>query len=312
MHTHNSVTALRTAIPYIRAYKGRVFVVKLGGRLCEPGPTLDNIVEQLSLLYQVGIRIVVVHGGGDQLNALSERLGCKPNIVAGRRVTDDETLELAKMVFAGSVNTDIIAAFRGHGVSAIGMTGVDAGVVTVVKRPVRSVTDPSTGKTQDVDFGHVGDVTHVAADPLRHQLAGGLVPVIGSLAADEAGNVYNVNADTLASRIATALGAAKYFLLTTVDGVLRDVRDPSTLCSWLDIAQLQNLIDSGVIAGGMLPKLAACVDALKGGVSRVHIVNGTQPDTLLSEIFTNEGCGTLIVSQRDNAKQAADAPTGGS
>jgi acetylglutamate kinase len=295
MHLQASLSALRTAIPYIRAYRGRVFVVKLGGATCEPGKLLEGIVDQLTLLYQLGIKLVVVHGGGPQASALSERLGSPPNLFAGRRVTDDATLEVMKMALAGTVNTNLIAAFRKTDVPAVGLSGVDGRLLVARKRPVQDVCDPASGETRKIDFGHVGDIVEVRAGVLRHLLAGEYVPVICSLAADAGGRIYNVNADTVAARIAAALEAAKYFLVSSVDGVLRDRNDPATLQSCLDLEQLDALLESGAISGGMLPKLAACRDALCGGVPRVHIINGLVPDTLLSEVFTNEGCGTLLV-----------------
>jgi acetylglutamate kinase len=299
MPTQSTLAALRTAIPYIRAYKGQVFVVKLSGRLCD-GPPLANLVDQLALLSQLGIRIIVVHGGGDQVTALSQRMGLVPEIVGGRRVTDAETLEVAKMVFAGTVNTNLIAAFRAASVPAVGLTGCDGGLATVVRRLPKTITDDS-GEQRTVDYGFVGDITRVNPAVLEHLLQGGYMPVVASLAADIAGQIYNINADTLAAGVAIATKAAKYFLLTTVDGVMSDVHAPASLHSYLDLAQLDELIRQGVITGGMLPKLAACREALQGGVPRIHIVNGAVPDTLLSEVFTNEGCGTLIVAQRGEA-----------
>jgi acetylglutamate kinase len=306
MHFQSSLHALRTAIPYIRAYKGRVFVVKLGGGLCEPGKGLDQLVNQVALLHQLGIKLVIVHGGGEQANNLCARLGLERRIVAGRRITDDATLEAVKMTFAGTVNTNLLATLRKFGVPAVGLSGIDGGLLTVVKRPVQPVHDPETGQTRDIDFGHVGDIVGVNADVLRPLLAGDYVPVICALAADADGHVFNVNADTIATRVAVAVEAAKYFLITNVDGVLRDVNDPQTLQSYLDLGQLDELVASGVIRGGMLPKLAACREALLAGVPRVHIINGLVPDTLLAEVFTNEGCGSLIVAQR-NGPKANDA-----
>lgn len=305
MHPRENLKALRTAIPYIRAYKGRIFVIKLGGRLCEPGKVLDDLVDQAALLYQVGIRIVVVHGGADQATALCRRLGIEPRVVAGRRVTDEQTLEVVKMTFAGAVNTNLVAAFRRAHVPAVGLSGIDGGLLTAHRRPVQSVADPSTGQTRVVDFGLVGDIDGVDPAPLRHLLDGGFVPVVCSLAADASGQVLNVNADTVAAAIAVELRAAKYFLLTSVDGVLRDVNDPTTLQSYIDLEQLEGLVASGAIGGGMLPKLAACTAALRGGVPRVHIINGLTPDTLLGEVFTNEGCGTLIVDRQKSGPDAA-------
>lgn len=305
MQLQASLKALRTAAPYIRAYKERVFVVKLSGRLCEPCPVLDNLVDQLALLYQVGFQLVIVHGGAEQANALGERLGHKPDVFAGRRITDDVTLEVVKMAFAGTVNTNLIAAFRRAAVPAVGLSGVDAGLLSARRRPPQRTADPATGEMREIDFGHVGDIVGVCVDPLRHLLAAGYMPVICSLAADDAGRVMNVNADTVAARFAVAIGAAKYVLVTNVDGVLRDAADPATLQSYLDVSQLDELIDAGVVAGGMLPKLAACKDALRGGVPRVHIINGSVPDTLLGEVFTNEGCGTLLVEKRESSATSA-------
>ncbi len=298
-HTNPSMKALRTAIPYIRAYEGRVFVVKLGGRLCNPGPELENVVEQLALLATLGIKLVVVHGGGDQVSDLARRFGHEPQFVAGRRVTDEHTLELAKMALAGTININLVAAFRLHDVPAAGLTGVDGKMITVVKRPVRAVSDPATGETRDVDYGFVGDIVSARTELIEHLLDKRYVPVIGTLASDAQGRIYNVNADTVAARIAVELRAVKYILLTTVDGVLLNVNDAETLQPYLDVADIDELAGRGVVAGGMLPKVAACADAVRGGVPRVHIINGATPDAVLAEIFTNEGSGTLIVAERE-------------
>ncbi|MCP4592802.1 MAG: acetylglutamate kinase [bacterium] len=305
MHVRRNLQALRVAVPYIRAYKNRVFVVKLGGQLCQPGRTLDNLVDQLGLLYQLGIKLIVVHGGATQANALSARLGLTPSLVAGRRITDAATLEVVKMAFAGTVNTDLLAAFRRVEVPAIGLCGVDAGLVSAKRRPPTRMTDPSGGE-QEIDFGHVGDVVRINAEVIHRLLNDALIPVLCPLAADDQGNILNVNADTVAAHIAVATGAAKYFLVTNVDGVMRAGDDPSTLISQLELQQLDELIESGVVSGGMLPKLAACVHALEGGVPRVHIVNGQTPDTLLGEVFTNEGCGTLLVESSPAVDQGSD------
>jgi len=306
MHTQPSMKLLRTAIPYIRAYQDRVFVVKLGGRLCNPGPELDNVVEQLALLATLGIRLVVVHGGGEQVSDLARRFGLEPQFVAGRRVTDDQTLELTKMMLAGTININLVAAFRRHDVPAAGLTGVDGRMITVVKRPVRSVTDPSTGEVREVDFGHVGDITAARTELIDHLLDKRVVPVVGTLAADTQGRIFNVNADTVAARLAVELHAVKYILLTTVDGILLDVKDADSLQAYVDLEDLDELTKRGVIAGGMLPKVAACADAVRGGVPRVHIINGATPDAVLAEIFTNEGSGTLIVATREQKAAAVN------
>lgn len=304
MHLQHNLKALLTAAPYIRAYRKQVFVVKLGGQLCHPGRVLNNIVDQLALLAQLGIRLVVVHGGGEQVSALAARLGLESKKFAGRRITDEATLEAVKMGLAGTVNTDVVAAFRRAGVAAVGLSGVDSGLIAAEQRPRKEVCDPSTGEMREINFGRVGDVAQVNPALLRHLLAEDYVPVVCSLAADDHGQVLNINADTVAARIAVELQAAKYFLLTTVDGVMRDVNDHGTLQTHLDLVELNALIEGGHIGGGMLPKLAACCDALRGGVRRVHIINGLTADTILGEVFTNEGCGTLLVQQRGD-----DAPS---
>lgn len=296
---------LKTAIPYIRAYKNKVFVVKLGGQVCRPGEVLQNVVEQLALLYQLGIKVVVVHGGGEQASTLGEKLGITPTFVNGRRVTTVDALEVAKMSFAGVVNTDILAAFRRNEVPAVGLSGIDGNLIHARRRPVGEVRDRETGENSMVDFGLVGDIIGADISLLRHMLDGGYVPVVCSIAADENGQVLNVNADTIAATISIAIAATKYCLLSTVDGVMRDINDPSSLCSYLDLTEVERLMDQGVVRGGMLPKLAACVAACKGGVPRVHIINGLEPDALLEEIFTNEGCGTLIVAEREQEQSSA-------
>lgn len=304
MEVESKLKHLRTAIPYIRAYKGRVFVVKIGGRLCEPGAALQNLVEQVALLYQLGIRVVLVHGGGDQIDALCTQLEISPQFFAGRRITDEKTLEVVTMALAGTVNTRLVAAFRPLGAAAVGLSGIDGDLLQAVKRPARSTTDPSTGETRDVDFGFVGDIVGVNTGVLENLLNDGHLPVVCTLAATSAGQILNVNADTVAAKIAVAIKAAKYFSVTEVDGVMGDVDDPKTLRPYLDIEELEQLTKSGVVGGGMLPKLAACTEALRGGVPRVHVINGLVPDTILSEVFTNEGCGTLIVAERDAVKPA--------
>ncbi|MCA9244046.1 MAG: acetylglutamate kinase [Phycisphaerales bacterium] len=288
---------LRTAIPYIRAFKKRVFVIKLSGALCREGEMLRNLVDQIALLDQLGIRVVVVHGGGEQADGLCERLDIPVQRVDGRRITDSGALEAVKYAF-GAINTDLVAAFRAGHVWAVGVSGADGGLLQAVRRPPQKVGASADAKT--IDFGHVGDVTEVDVDVLNTLLAGGYVPIVAPLACDAQGRLLNINADTIAARIAIAIKAAKYFLLTGVDGILRDVNDARTLESYLDLADLARLAETGVIGGGMLPKVAACRTALLGDVERVHIINGARRDTLLAEVFTNEGSGTLIVRERED------------
>ncbi|MCB0329945.1 MAG: acetylglutamate kinase [Bdellovibrionales bacterium] len=296
--TEVDIQLLKTAVPYIRAYKGETFVIKLGGEICKPGRHLKNLVEQFSLLYQLGIRLVIVHGGGPQANALAEKLNVEPEFINGRRITSPEMLEVAKMSFAGTVNTDLVAALNAEVVPAVGISGIDGGLAIATKRPKKTVRSAETGKEVEVDFGEVADLDSIQPDVLNHLLDCGHVPVVCSLVADENGKILNINADTLAAYIAEAVSAKKYCLLSQVDGVMRDLNDPTTLYSELTISEAKELLTDGTIQGGMHPKIENCIEVLQRGVPRAHISNGLKPDAFLREIFTNEGCGTLIVSKR--------------
>jgi acetylglutamate kinase len=295
-----SLTGLKGALRYVRAYRDQVFVVKLGGEVLQDAEVLDQVATQLALLQSLSIRLVVVHGGGPQASALSRRMGQEPVMVGGRRVTDDAALEVTKMVYAGLLNTDLIAALREHRVQPVGLTGVDADLLTAHRRPPVDLVGDD-GKPQRVDFGHVGDLDRVDARVLTTLLDARFVPVVASLAGDDEGNVYNVNADTVAEAIATALRAQKLIFLTGAPGVLRDRNDPSTLVTFADPDDLTELMQSGALSGGMKPKVEACIRAATGGVERTHIVDGRQPDALLTEVFTGAGCGTMIVGRKEKA-----------
>jgi acetylglutamate kinase len=261
---------------------------------------LDQVAAQLALLHSLGIRLVVVHGGGPQASAMSRRLGREPRIVAGRRVTDDDALEVAKMVYTGLLTTDLLSSLREHRVQAVGLSGVDADLLTAHRRPPVPVVDDS-GVESVVDFGHVGDIDRTDPRVLTSLLDARFVPVIASLAGDDEGNVYNVNADTVAETIATALHAQKLIFLTGVPGVLRDRNDPASLVTFADPDDLTELMQSGALAGGMRPKVEACIRAATNGVERTHIIDGSQPDALLLEVFTGAGCGTMIVGRKEKA-----------
>lgn len=292
---HVDFSSLRKALPYVRTFRDTVFVVKMGGELCEDSSLIDRTIEQLSLLSLVGIKLVVVHGGGKHATSLSEKLGVTSEFVSGRRVTSREMLEVAKMSFAGQLNTDLIAAFRKHDIAAIGMSGIDGDLITAQKRPPTKMYDDKQGSEREVDFGYVGDVISVKAEVLHHLIKGGYVPVVCSLAADETGQVFNINADTLASVIAGEIKASKLCILGTLDGVLKDVKNPGTLISTLTASETKKLIEDKVATAGMIPKLTTALDALKRGVSRVHIISGSKEDAILEEIFTNEGSGTMLL-----------------
>ena len=298
--TSKGIAGLKGALRYVRAYRDQVFVVKLGGDVLSDGGVRDHAATQLALLHSLGIRLVVVHGGGPQATALSRRLGQEPRIVAGRRVTDDAALEVAKMVYAGQLNTDLLAALRAHKVQAVGLSGVDADLLVAHRRPPVSVVDDD-GRSIQVDYGNVGDIERVDPRILLTLMDARFVPVVASLAGDDDGAVYNVNADTVAESIAVALRAQKLIFLTGAPGVLRDRDDPSTLVTFADPDDLAGLMASGALSGGMRPKVEACIRAATSGVERTHIINGRAPDALLLEVFTGAGCGTMIVGRKEKA-----------
>lgn len=285
---------LREALPYIQKFKGSTFVVKFSGKVTENKTNLASLVEELALLHQVGIRICVVHGGGKQLSELAERLGVAQTVINGRRVTNDETLELAKMIFAGKINTEILAALRQRGIEAVGLSGVDGNIIHAVRRPPKDIYNNETGESEKVDFGHVGDVLKINVRLLEVLLDQGYLPVVSSLGADDDGQIYNINADTVASEIAVNLQAEKLVLLSDVSGIYLDPKKPETQISHLSIVQAEELINSGTASGGMIPKLQNITQLLKRGVKSAHIINGTTRNALLSEVFTDSGTGTMI------------------
>ena len=291
---------LREALPYIQRFKGQTFVVKLSGKVTENQENLVSLAEELALLHQVGIRICVVHGGGKQLSELATRLGIEQTIIEGRRVTDDATLEMAKMIFAGKINTDILAALRQRGIEAVGLSGVDGNIVHAERRPPREILNRATGVRDKVDFGHVGDVVRINTRLLTVLLDHGYLPVISSLGADAGGMVFNINADTIASEIAVQLHAEKLIMLSDVDGIYLTAGDLETKLSRLTAAEARELINTGAASGGMIPKLQSISVLLERGVHSAHIISGTKRNALLSEIYTDKGTGTMIV--------AADSP----
>jgi len=287
---------LREALPYIQRFKGQTFVVKLSGKVTEDQENLTSLAEELALLHQVGIRICVVHGGGKQLSELAKKLGIEQTIIEGRRVTDDATLEMAKMIFAGKINTDILAALRHRSIEAVGLSGVDGNIVHAEKRPPKEILNRETGVRDKVDFGHVGDVVQINARLLTVLLDHGYLPVISSLGADAEGMVFNINADTVAAEIAVQLQAEKLILLSDVDGIYLTAGDPQTKLSRVTATEARELISNGSASGGMIPKLQSIIVLLERGVHSAHIISGTKRNALLSEIFTDKGTGTMIVA----------------
>lgn len=287
-----AIRALRSAAPYIRMYKGKTFVVKAGGGVFAEMSTTRALVEQIGILHYFGVRVVLVHGGGPQLSALSAALGVPTRVVEGRRVTDEKSIDVTAMVLNGLINTRLLGICRDLNIDAVGISGVDAGLIRAHKRP--PVALAANGEM--VDFGFVGDIDAVDTSVLRKLLDNGLMPVVSPLSADESGTLLNINADTVAAAIGAALSAEKLLLCTGAPGILGSVDDPGSLISYTDLRGLKRLRDEGRIADGMLPKAKAIEQALTGGVRRVHVVSYRSPEGILAEVFTNEGTGTLIVA----------------
>jgi len=285
---------LREALPYIRRFKGKTFVVKLSGKVTEDRVGLISLAEELALMHQVGIRLCVVHGGGKQLSDLAKVMGVEQTIIEGRRVTDDATLEMAKMIFAGKINTDILAALRHRGVEAVGLSGVDGNIVHAERRPPKEIMNRETGQSEHVDFGNVGDIIEINSRLLMVLLDEGYLPVISSLGADATGTVFNINADTIASEIAIQLKAEKLVLLSDVDGIYLRTGEPETKLSRLTADEAEELVREGSATGGMIPKLQSIIELLRRGVRSAHIINGTARNALLAEVFTDKGTGTMI------------------
>ena len=286
------IRALRSAAPYIRLYKGKTFVVKAGGGVFGDPAATRALVEQIAVLHSLGIRVVFVHGGGPQLTEVTEKLGVPTQMIEGRRVTDAQSIDATAMVLSGLINTRILAACRELGVPALGISGVDAGLIQAHKRaPVKL-----QGSETIVDYGFVGDIDYIDTDVIRKLLDAGLMPVISPLSSDDAGTLLNINADTVAAAIGAALGAEKLLLCTGAPGILSDISDATSVVSYTDLAGLAKLRTEGRINEGMLPKAKAIENAIHGGVQRVHVISYKAPDAILAEVFTNEGTGTLVVA----------------
>jgi acetylglutamate kinase len=295
-----AIHALRSAAPYIRMYKGKTFVVKVGGGVFADARATRVLVEQIAILHHFGVRVVLVHGGGPQLTELTAALGVPTRMVDGRRVTDQHSIDVIAMVLNGLINTRVLGMCRDLSIEAVGISGVDAGLVRAHKRPPVLSADGEL-----VDFGFVGDIDAVDTTVLRKLLDNGLMPVVSPLSADESGTLLNINADTVAAAIGAALQAEKLILCTAAPGILGSVDDPRSLISYTDLRGLKRLRDEGHIAAGMLPKAKAIEDAIRGGVRRVHVVSYQSAEGILGEVFTNEGTGTLIVADV-NALSAAE------
>ena len=298
MKINGSIQTVKRIAAYQRRYRDKTFGVKIGGAVLANAKALDGVAEQCQVLSNLGFRLVLIHGGGPQITAWSRRLGVEPVIVNGRRVTDDVALEAIKMVLAGRINTDLVSALRRAGLLPVGLTGMDGGTVLALRRPPVNIS-AEDGNERLVDFGHVGDIQSVNGALLETLLAAGYMPVIGCLAVDDKGNPLNVNADLFAESVAVALQAKKLIFLTDQPGILRDPQDPTSLVPFADAGDVLALDAAGVLTGGMRLKAEACVRASTGGVKRTHIIDGGLADSLLIELFTGEGCGTMIVNEKE-------------
>jgi len=288
-----AVRALKSAAPYIRMYKNKVFVIKAGGAVFSDELSTRSLIEQVAILHQVGIKTVLVHGGGPQLDSLQASLGIETRMVNGRRVTDQKSIDVTSMVLNGLINTRILGICRELDIEAIGLSGVDAGLIRAHRRAPVPV---SAGSSETVDYGFVGDIDSVNSAVIEKLLADGLMPVVSPLSADSSGTLLNINADTVAAAIGGALAAEKLLLCTGAPGILERVEDPSSVISYTDIKGLKRLRDQGSLKDGMLPKATAIEHAIRSGVRRVHVITYKSADSLLAEIFTNEGTGTLVVA----------------
>ncbi|MDE0267709.1 MAG: acetylglutamate kinase [Acidimicrobiaceae bacterium] len=272
--------ALIEALPYIQKFQGAIVVVKYGGHAMVDPELSMGFARDIVLLNLVGMQPVIVHGGGPQITEMMQRLGMQSEFHEGLRVTDADTLEVVRMVLVGKIGRDIVRAVQVSGGSAVGISGEDGGLITVVPK--------------SPELGYVGDVAEVDPYLIEELLDSGMIPVVSSIGADEQGQAYNINADTVASALSAALKATKLIYLTDVDGLFAEADDPSSLLSTASVAEVSDMIDGGVITGGMIPKVESCLAALQEGVSYVHILNGCTPNAVLLEILTDSGIGTLI------------------
>jgi acetylglutamate kinase len=285
-HSNEDATRVRVlseALPYIQKFAGRTVVVKYGGAAMKDSTLKDRVIRDLIFMSCVGIRPVLVHGGGPEINSWLEKIGIEPQFKDGLRVTDAATMDVVEMVLVGRVNKEIVALINQAGGNAVGLCGKDGNLI--VARP-----DGREG------IGFVGEVSGVNVDILNTLVKSGYIPVVSSVAADENGQAYNINADTVAGEIAAALGAEKLILMTDTPGLMRDFKDPNTLIRQLNIQDARALIEDGTVSGGMIPKLTCCVRSLAQGVKATHIIDGRLPHSLLLEIFTDNGTGSMIVS----------------
>ncbi|MFA5570039.1 MAG: acetylglutamate kinase [Sphaerochaetaceae bacterium] len=272
------------ALPYIRRFAGSIVVVKYGGSAMVDDDIKETTIQDIAMMKRIGMKPIVVHGGGNSITSLLTRLGKESTFIDGLRVTDAETAHIAEMVLSGSISKDLVQSLQAQGINAVGVNGKDGDTLVAKKK-----------KEGDLDLGFVGEIAKVNTHLLDSLMESDFVPVVSPIGTDQKGNTYNINADYAASALAGALQAQKLVFLTDVEGILKDKDDPTTILSKLNLAEAQHYIDTGIIAGGMIPKTLCCMDGIKKGVESVHILDGRIPHALLLEIFTNEGIGTMMV-----------------
>ena len=278
----NRAEVLVQALPFIQRYNGRTIVIKYGGNAMTSEVLKEQVMEDIVLLTMVGVKVVVVHGGGPEISSLMKRLGKVPQFIDGLRVTDQETVDIAEMVLAGKVNKSLVSLLQTKGGRAIGVSGMDGRLIEA--------------KLKDPRYGYVGDVTRINPQMITDMLDDGYIPVVSTLGWDKEGHIYNINGDAAAGAIAAAIGAERMIMMTDISGIMRDKDDPDSLIQELTVSEAQELCQNGVVQGGMIPKVECCIDALEHGVKAVVIIDGRVPHALLMEILTNEGAGTMIRS----------------
>jgi len=271
---------LTQALPYIKRYVGKTVVVKYGGNAMINPDLKQQVMDDIVLLWLIGVKVVLIHGGGPEITGMMDKLGKKPEFVEGLRVTDKETVDIVQMVLAGKVNKTLVTMLEKRGGNAIGLCGMDGKLIEA--------------KMKSEKLGYVGEVTKINIGPVADILEKGYIPVISTLGCDEEGNAYNINADTAAAHIAGALGAERFILMTDIAGILKDKDDPSTLIPEISLSEADSLFESGIISSGMIPKVQCCVTAIKAGVKNVVIMDGRVHHSILMELLTNEGAGTLV------------------
>ena len=274
---------LTQALPYIKKYSGKVVVIKYGGNAMQTEQLKQQVMEDIALLWLIGVKVVLVHGGGPEISQMMKKLGKEAVFVDGLRVTDEETVDIVQMVLAGKVNKTLVNLIQTKGGHAVGVSGVDGGIIEA--------------KTKNPKLGYVGEITKIRTQPITDLLEKGYIPVISTIASDRQGNTYNINGDTAAAHIAGALGAERMILMTDIAGILRDKDDPTTLIPHVTIADAKQLYDEGVISGGMIPKVDCCIEALTHGVKNVVIMDGRTPHSILMELLTDEGAGTMVTGE---------------